>query len=205
MSEKIHSIVINDDETIATGRANGNTRPYEFEIKHPLSEKGYSVKVKDIYLAKDRKGYEWIAEIKKRDPMIVTEYDYGKITNRSGGYNRTEFSVEEMQEILIDHGYEIIVHNAKVEIEETVSECGGSVRYTGRILYDERPRILAVTPEQKKNLPEWNTSYAAHLLDFSTVFSNLIRSKLASPIDNVSLLKRIEALEEKINLLATRI
>lgn len=199
--DKIHSIVITDNETKATGRAKGSTRPYDFEIYRPLTEMGYSVKVTDILPAKDHDGYEWTAEIMKRDPMIVTEKEYYKMTNCSGGYHRTEFSVEQVQQILIDHGYEIIVHYGKTEVEETQSEWGsGEVRRTGRVYIEDRPRILAVTPEQKKNLPEWNSSHAAYLLDFFKVFDDLIKAKLSNPLDTNMLLKRIEAVERKLKM-----
>ena len=196
--DKIHSIVITDNETKATGRADGSTRPYDFDIYRPLSEMGYMVKVTDILPAKDRNGYEWTAEIKKRDPMIVTKKEYYNMTNCSSGYHRTEFNVEEVQQILIDHGYEIIVHYGKTEVEEVRSE-GGEVRRTGRVYTEDRPRIMAVTPEQKKNLPEWNSSHGAHLLDFMKVFDDLIKSKLSNPLSTDLLLKRIEALERKLN------
>lgn len=200
--EKIHSIKINADETIATGLANCVSSPYayDFEIYRPLSELGYTVKVLDIVPAEDKNGYVWVAEIKKRNPMIVTKKEYYKITNRSGGYCRTEFSVEQVQQILIDHGYEIIVHYGKTEIEETQSERGtGEVRRTGRRYIEDLPRILAVTPEQKKNLPIWNSSHAAYLLDFMKVFDDLIKTKLSNPLDTNILLKRIEALERRFN------
>lgn len=206
--DKIHSIVITDNETKATGRADGETRPYEYEINRPLSDMGYTAKVTDILPAKDRNGYEyrngyeWSAEIKKRNPMIVTEKEYYNMTNCSGGYHRTEFSVEQVQQILIDHGYEIIVHHGKTEVEEAFSEPGtGEVRRTGRVYTEDRPRILAVTPEQKKNLPEWNSSHAAYLLDFMKVFDNLIKEKLSNPVDAKSLLKVIQSLEQRVDQL----
>ena len=197
--DRIHSIEITNNETLATGRATGKTNPYDFEIKRPLSDMGYIVKVLDILPAKDGDGYEWKAEIKKRNPMIVTDKEYYIITNCSGGYHRTEFSVEQVQQILIDHGYEIVVHYGKTEVEEAFSEPGsGEVRRTGRVYTEDRPRILAVTPEQKKNLPEWNSSHAAYLLDFLKVFDDLIKAKLGNPLDTNMLLKRIEALERKL-------
>lgn len=198
MEDKIYSIVISDNETKASGRANGKTRPYEYEIYSPLSLMGYSVKITDIIPARDHNGYEWTADIKKRNPMIVTEQEYRKITNCSSGYHRTEFSVEDMQQILIDHGYEIVVHYGKTEVREYISEdC--EVKYTGNVFVENRARILAVTPEQKKNLPEWNSSHKAFLLDFFTVFDNLIKTKLTTSNDTLSLLKRIDALEKRLD------
>lgn len=164
---------------IVEGKA--NSRPYHFEIERPLSEMGYRSELLDSYPAPDGKGYLWTARVWKRDPQIVTVSQYRKITNNSGlDCWNVRFGIEEMQEILIANGYQIIVHVAKAEITEVKSEdC--EVRPTGRKWIENVEKILAVTEEDKKNLPEWNDSGRASYLYFENVFNRLIKAKLSKP------------------------
>jgi len=177
-AESIFNVEFSGEYTSATGRI--KRKPYAFEIVNYFRDLGYTCEVVDYYPAPDGNGFCWKANIKKRNPMIVTDKEYHRITNCSGldSWN-VRFGIEEMQQILIDNGYEIIVHSAKAEINETASEFGsGEVRRTGRKWIENVERIFAVKPEDKLNLPEWNDSYRASCLDFTTVFNNLIKAKL---------------------------
>jgi len=177
--EKFFDVKFNSEYTEATGRT--TTRPYDFEIKSYFREISFICEVRDYYPAPDGNGFIWKAKIEKRNAMIVPEDRYRKITNCSGldEWN-VRFGIEEMQEILIAHGYEIIVHTGKAEINETSSEFGsGEVRRTGRKWIENVERILAIKPEDKNDLPVWNDSYRASYLDFTNVFKRLMKEKLA--------------------------
>ena len=194
----ILSVVFNEDHTQATGLA--DSRPYDFNIIRHLEKEGYISEVTDYYPAKDGKGYQWSAKIEKRNPMIVTSSEYYRITNCSdlGEWN-VRFTIEEMQQILIDHGYEIIIHTAKAEVTETESD-GGEIRRTGRKWIENVERILAVKPEDKESLPEWNDSGRAFYLDFRNVFNKLMKAKLSSPIDIKLLQNQIVKLEKTLKI-----
>jgi hypothetical protein len=197
MEDKIHSIVIIKELTFATGKS--NNRPYEFEIVKALAPFGFTGEVFDNYPAKDGIGYDWQATIRTRHPQIVSESDYRKYTNCSGMDEwNVRFGIEEMQEILIAHGYEIIVHTAKAEIHGTSHE-GGEVRKTGEKWVENVKRIMAVKEDDKVNLPEWNDSHRAYQLSFDTQFKKLMKRKLSNPANDIELLtKRIADLEKSV-------
>lgn len=197
MNDNIHSIVLNKELTIATGKS--KTRPYEFEIVRALEPLGFRSEVYDAYPNKDGDGYDWEAKIWKRHPLIISESKYREISKYSASDSwNVKFHMEEKQEILIAHGFEILSHTGKAEIIETESDCGGEVRRTGRKWIENVVRVLAVKPEDKNDLPEWNDSQRAYQLDFENQFNKLIRKKLSINYDQLE--KRIVDLERILKI-----
>lgn len=177
---KIEKVVLNEDKTIAEGRAYGS-HLYDFDIIHYLNDFGYKSEVVDYHPAEDGDGYYWKARIKEWPSDIISSKEYHKMTNMSGldSWN-VRFGVEEMQEILIAHGYKIIIHRGKCEVDG-VTHDGGEVRTTGERWVENRKIILAVKPEEIDDLPVWITSHKASQMRFENRFNKLIKLKLSHP------------------------
>lgn len=107
---------------------------------------------------------------------MITSKEYYEITNCSDvtGFKIPGFTIEEVQQYLINRGYKIVIHEATATVHEVSMECGGGVVRTGNTSEEPRKAILAI--KEGDTLPVHLSE--ANDLNFLSVFYTEIKKQL---------------------------
>ncbi len=117
--------------------------------------------------------------------MRISNSDFYKITGCSDDTYALKFNIQEMQQFLIDIGYEIFIYKGTANVYETSSDGDGKVEVVGKH-DEERERILAMIKKDKAKLISENLkadSKEVMMHDFRRVFEREFKSRL---FDNLS-------------------
>lgn len=106
---------------------------------------------------------------------IVSRKEYFEITGCSGGFKIQDFTVEEVQQYLINLGYKIIIHESMSTVQMVEMDAGGEVN---RRETTEKLRQVIFAIKENDILPDRVDSEEVKKLDFHTVFNKEIKKQL---------------------------